>query len=455
MRYIALCCFLLLVGCEPPPEPIGNVVLITLDTVRADHIGCYGHDKAKTPVIDELASEGMLFERAMSVAPITMPTHSSILTGQYPYRHGARNNGSFPLDTAATTLAERFSQKGYDTVAMVSAMVLDSKYGLDQGFDVYDDDLYAGGAQKMFMFKEVRAEITVDKAIAQLRSAELDSPFFMWMHLFDAHADHQPPPPYDVLFLDQPYDGEIAYVDKQLGRLFHAMKEDGLYDDTTIVLVADHGDSLGDHGEQTHGIFVYHSTTHVPLIVKGPTVQPGRAAGLVSQVDIAPTLVAMAGLEPMDVDGLSLASTLTRDKAVPRRDGVLLESISVRLNFGWHELRAVETDSKKYIDAPRPEVYDLTTDFGESNNIYGGEPPYSLARQIDQWEAVDDMASLKPSRIDKETVNMLEALGYVSEFATVEDDSGELPDPKDRVDRWVDLQLCQAMVRAERHTPAV
>jgi choline-sulfatase len=163
----------------------------------------------------------------------------------------------------------------------------------------------------------------------------------------------------------------------------------------------------------------------------------------------------MAELEPMDVDGLSLASTLTRNKAVPRREGVLLESVSVRLHFGWHELRAVETDNKKYIEAPKPEVYNLMTDFAELNNIYGNESPFSLGRQIDQWKAKDDIAALKPSRIDKETVNMLEALGYVAEFASIDEGEEALPDPKDGIHRWVDLQMCQAMVRIERHAPAI
>ncbi|MCA9568294.1 MAG: sulfatase-like hydrolase/transferase, partial [Myxococcales bacterium] len=195
-------------------------------------------------------------ETALSVAPITLPTHASLLTGLYPYHHGARNNGTFTLSKDVETLAQRFRAAGYTTEAIVSAAVLDSRYGLDRGFQRYDDDLY-GGHDKLFMFQEVRADVSVDKALRRLEAA--DGPLFLWLHLFDAHADYEPPPPYDVLFRDSPYDGEIAWLDAQLGRL-----ADALDPETLLVVTADHGDSLGEHGENTHGIFVYRSATHVP-----------------------------------------------------------------------------------------------------------------------------------------------------------------------------------------------
>jgi len=442
-----------LAGCRgPAPAQGANVVLITLDTVRADHIGTYGYADARTPEIDALADESAVFETAISVAPITLPTHTTLFTGEYPFRHGVRNNGSFRLAEEAETLAERFRAAGYDTAAVVSAMVLDSKFGLDQGFRIYDDDLYAGEEQKLFMFKEVRAEVTIDKVLALLEG-ELREPFFLWVHLFDPHADYQPPPPYDVLFLEQPYDGEIAYVDKQLGRLFDALRSGGRDSRTVTVLTADHGDSLGDHGEQTHGIFIYRSTTHVPMMVRGPGIAPQRIEGLVSQVDVAPTLTELAGLEPLGEDGVSLVGTLARGKPVPSRPGVYIESLNPRMHFGWHELRAIDAGDEKYIDAPRPELYDLTDDPGEATNLYPGGDSEALAERLTEWAEGDDLDALRIEALDAETRDMLEQLGYVSELA--EAPTGEaLPDPKDVAHRWVDLQICHAMVRAQRDAEA-
>jgi len=301
----------------------------------------------------------------------------------------------------------------------------------------------------MFMFKEVPAGGTVDKAIA-LVQGELQEPWFLWVHLFDAHADYQPPPPYDVMFHDQPYDGEIAYEDRELGRLMTALDDGGLRDHTVVSLLGDHGDSLGDHGEQTHGIFIYRSTTHVPWVLSSPGVAPQRIAGAVSQVDVAPTLAALVGLGPFGADGQSLAKTLVNGAALPARDGVYSESVNPRLQFGWHELRGVDDGDHKYIEAPTPEAYDLTTDPTEQTNVWSGSHP--LVGTLATLTHGDAIAALVAAPADAQTAAMLEELGYAADLGTTDGD--ELPDPKDVAYRWVDLQMCQALVRAERNEEA-
>jgi arylsulfatase A-like enzyme/Flp pilus assembly protein TadD len=417
--------------------------VVTLDTVRADHLGAYGYEAGRTPNLDAFAADGTLFETAISVAPLTMPTHSSIMTGAYPMTHGVRANGTFVLDDTVVTLAEHVRSHGYDTGAVVSAMVLDSRFGVDQGFRIYDDDLSDGPAQKLFMFKEVPANISVDKAIA-LMTEELEEPWFLWVHLFDAHANYEPPPPFDVVFHDQPYDGEIAYLDREVGRLLDAAGED-----TLVTVLADHGDSLGDHGEQTHGIYIYRSTTHIPWMMRGPGVLPQRVSGAVSQVDVAPTLTTLLGLPPLGPDGLSLARTVAKGSALPSREGVYVESVNPRLQFGWHELRALDAGTRKYIDAPRPELFDLTADASESNNLWAGFDP--LTASLDRVVGDDDIATVIATPPDAATAQMLEALGYTADLG---DSADSLPDPKDVAHRWVDLQRCQGLVRTEAYPAA-
>lgn len=443
---------LLLTSCfdqGPPP----NLLLITVDTVRADHIGAYGYAKADTPTIDALAARGTLFETAVSVAPITMPTHSSIMTGAYPTTHGVRDNGSFVLEDAQTTLAERAQAAGYDTAAVVSAFVLDGRFGLNQGFRIYDDDLSGGDQPALFMYRELRAEQSVDKAI-ELITKELSEPWMVWLHLFDAHADYEPPPPYDVLFVDQPYDGEIAYMDRELGRLTSKLKAMGLQDRTVVSLLADHGDSLGDHGESTHGIFIYRSTTHIPWIVAGPDVRQQRVSGIASQVDVAPTLATLMGLPSVSAEGTDLSSTLWRGSALPKRE-VYMESLNPRLHFGWHELRGLDGGDTKYIDAPKRELYDLTKDPAEATNLAESRSAdvEGFANRMATRIGDDDVAKLHERPVDSETVRMLDALGYVSHGSV--GNAANLPDPKDVAHRWAELQICQALVRATDHPRAI
>lgn len=441
----------LLVSCSPPPTKGANLVVVTLDTVRADHLGLYGYEDARTPTLDRMGAEGVVFETAIATAPITLPTHSSIFTGLYPQNHGVRNNGSFVLAPEVETLAERLRSQGYDTAAVVSALVLDSKFGLDQGFRIYHDDLSAGDEAPMFMFKEVPANVSVDKAI-ELATEQLQEPFFLWLHLFDAHAQYDPPPPWDILYRKNPYDGEIAWLDTQIERFEEGLKTGGLADRTVTMITADHGDSLGEHGEQTHGIYIYRATTHIPWIIRGPGIAPARVSGVVSQVDMTPTLTELLGVPRLGTDGISLASTILNGSAVPKRPGVYAESLNPRMHFGWHELRSLDSGDKKIIEAPKRELYDLTTDPGEQTNLHDDAAPDPYFEALTALHQFDDLDSLNAKPPDHNTKDMLEALGYLTNLAQT---SGPLPDPKDVAHRWIELQQCQARVRSEFFAEAV
>jgi arylsulfatase A-like enzyme len=270
-----------LMAAAPPRRAASNVILITIDTVRADHLGCYGSTDAKTPTLDALARDGIVFERAISQVPLTWPSHAAILTGTYPFQNGVQDFTGQPLDPRFRSVAQVFKQQGYATGAVVSAFVLDRSWGLARGFDFYDDAFSA----EVFRHKDVglvdrRAGESVTHAISWLQKAP-HRPFFFWLHLYDPHSPYDPPEPFRTQYRSHPYDGEIAYADHELGRLIAWLKQNRLYDHTAIVVLSDHGESLGDHGEKEHGFFVYNSTVHIPLIVKPPAgsgFRPGRVA---------------------------------------------------------------------------------------------------------------------------------------------------------------------------------
>ncbi|HUO84401.1 MAG TPA: sulfatase, partial [Thermoanaerobaculia bacterium] len=289
-----------------------NVVLITFDTTRADHIGYAIGREGLTPNLDRLAAGGTWFSTAVAVQPLTAPSHGSILTGRYPFHHGLRNNGGYVLGEESVTITERLKQAGYATHAIVSSFVLDSQFGFDQGFDSYDDDLRGSKISAKFMFREIPADRVADKALAWLNEKRpKEQPFFLWLHFYDPHADWAPPKEIAAKFPDDPYSGEIHFADQQLGRVLDRIGEFGLHDDTLYVFTADHGESLGDHGEKTHGIFIYDATTRVPLFLRGPGVPEGRVDAVVRSVDIVPTLAELLDLPAGgDVDGASLVSLM-------------------------------------------------------------------------------------------------------------------------------------------------
>src|SRR5207247_1777060 len=361
-----------------------NVILVTLDTTRADHLGCYGYAPAKTPNLDALARGGVLFTQASSVAPLTQPAHSSIMTGMYPTHHGVRVNGNAALGQEQRTIAEALSEKGYRTGAFIGAFVLDGRWGLNQGFQLYDDQFNLEKYKHLDLASVQRpADKVMDAALSWLEG-QPSSPFLAWIHFYDAHSPYEPPEP----FLSEHraegpaglYDGEIAFADQQLGRAVSWLQANGLDKKTVVIVMGDHGEGLGSHGEGTHGYFVYDYALHVPLLVATPfrELRGVRVDSQVSAVDVFPTVVALTGIEgPGNVQGRSLLPAMFH----PRTDTTTYaygESMTPSLQFGWSSLQSLRSSRYKLIKAPRPELYDLTADPAEETNIYDRQP--SVAR---------------------------------------------------------------------------
>jgi choline-sulfatase len=429
-----------------------NLVLITFDTTRADHMGYATGRSGVTPTLDVLAGQGSWFSTCLTAYPLTLPSHTSIMTGLYPYHHAVRNNGTYVVPKSDTTLAEILHARGYATHAIVSAFVLDSQFGLDQGFDEYDDDLSGGPKQKMFMFKEIKATQTADKAIKWLSlDRPKEKPFFLWVHFFDPHADYEPPPDVAVEFPGDPYTGEIHYADRELGRVLDALGKVGLAASTDIVFTSDHGDGLGEHGERTRGFFIYDSTTRVPLVFSGPGVPARRRVDtLVRTVDIVPTV--------LDLLGIRTPSGLDGESAVPLWNGRLekrtayTETLVPRLNFGWAELRGLRSNLFKVIDAPRPEAYDLLHDPHENRNLISPGTPFpDLARGLmAEVRGISHRDSFsrggqREASVDAETKKKLAALGYL--WASDSNAVGPRPDPKDRIGFWDRFEQSQDLIR--------
>ena len=401
-------------GCgQRGPTSVERIVLVTIDTLRADHVGCYGAERAETPALDALAAEGARFETAISPAAITLPAHTTLLTGRDPPQHGVRHNGFFQLPADVVPLAEHLRGAGFASAAFVSAFVLDSRFGLDRGFDVYDDQLgmlrTTGGPGAV---PERRGDRTVDAALAWLGAAP--PRFFLWVHLYDPHAEYDPPSPFAERFAGRPYDGEIAFADAQLARLRAAIAERWPDGGTLWWVAADHGESLGEHDEKTHSYGVYDATQHVPLLVAGPGVPRGKQVrGVVALADVAPTLLELAGLPPLPgASGVSAAAAL-HGEGEPTRRAAWVETLATQLDMGWSPLLGVRTAEHKYIRAPEPELYDLAEDPHELVNRAADRP--ELVAQLDRL--VGEQAAGRPVvpsyRLDAEERAQLEALGYL------------------------------------------
>ncbi|MBU0640214.1 MAG: sulfatase-like hydrolase/transferase [Planctomycetes bacterium] len=346
-----------------------NVLLVSLDTTRADHLGCYGYAAARTPNLDRLAGAGVLFRRALAPAPTTVPSHASMLTGLYPRRHGARVNGVFRLGEGNVTLAETLAEHGYATGATVSAFVLDARFGFAQGFDYYDDETGVAQQRSSYHFPERPAGQTTARALAWLRGVAQQR-FFLWVHYFDPHAPYRPPGRFAEHFRRVPYDGEIAFMDSELGKLLEALEELEQSDRTLVVVAGDHGENLGQHGEQTHGWLAYDSTIRVPLLMRcGPHLGRGlQIDRQVSLVDIQPTVLALLGLEnPVETDGVNLTRT-----AAPRP--LFIETYNGLIEYGWAALLGVYEGDYKYIHGPNPELFNLARDPAERTNVVAAHP---------------------------------------------------------------------------------
>lgn len=420
-----------------------NVVLITIDTVRADHVGCYGAAAVQTPTLDALARDGVVFERAISQVPLTWPSHAAILTGTYPFQNGVQDFTGQPLASQFRTLAQAFKQHGYATGAVVSAFVLDRTWGLARGFDYYDD---AFSAEK-FRTRDVglvdrKAGESVTHALDWLNKTPRRQ-FFLWLHLYDPHSPYDPPEPYRTQYRDHPYDGEIAYADHELGRLVAWLKRNQLYDRTAIVMLSDHGESLGDHGEKEHGFFVYNSTVHIPLIVKPPAgsgIRPGRIPRPVETVAVAPELLHLAGVnDPIEKQfqshGLFGVGADTQDAAYS-------ETFYSFSSFGWSPLHALETSRYHYIDAPVPELYDVLADPAEKNDL-ASQQTATMAVLKDKLQSVLRNNPFTPSApggsaLSPDALEKLRALGYVAFRSPVSAEAlaAGLPDPKSKLQEF-------------------
>jgi arylsulfatase A-like enzyme/Tfp pilus assembly protein PilF len=436
-----------------------NVLLITIDTVRADHVGCYGYSKIKTPTLDSLAHDGIVFERAISQVPLTWPSHTAILTGTYPFQNGVQDFTGQPLDPQFRSVAQAFKKNGYATGAVVSAYVLDRVWGLARGFDFYDDAF----APEEFRTKDIglverKAGESVDHAIRWLGARQKTTPhqpFFLWLHLYDPHSPYDPPEPFHSEYSDHLYDGEIAYADHELGRVIAWLKSKQLYSRTLIVSVSDHGESLDEHGEREHGFFVYNSTIHVPLIVKPPAgsgFRQGRVSTPVETTAIAPTLLRLAGLRD-EVEKQFTSPPLPGTNTDDERPSYS-ETFYTFNSFGWSPLHSLQTRQYHYIDAPRPELYDVTADPEEKNNLAGQQTAtvavfkdklQVLLRHDPYKGTADANGGMSPDAQEK-----LRALGYVAYHSPVSPEAVAkgLPDPKDKLDEFNTILLAEDAIHS-------
>ena len=410
---------------DPP-----NVLLITIDTVRADRVGAYGFAAAQTPTLDRLAREGVRFADATTQAPLTGPAHAAILTGQYPARLGIRDNATTPIPAGTSTLATLLKARGYRTGGFVGSFVLAPEFGFAQGFDTYDAT-FQGFTSGMKLQVQRRCDDVADAAVKWIGSG--NQPFFAWAHFYDAHAPYDPPPPFRARFRASPYDGEIAYVDSCMAKLVGSLERGALLDRTIVLVVADHGEGLGDHGESEHGMLLYDSVLRVPWIMRLPAHASAGAVvkAQVRVVDVMPTVAFIVGTAAPKVDGENIAPYIG---GAPPRDPTpsYAETFYPKWHFGWSELKSIRVGDWKYVDAPKPELYDERADARELKNLIDSRGP--LANGLSQ-ELAKVQGSLGPApnaeapQPDPETLARLRSLGYVGVAAPSSGARGA--DPKD------------------------
>lgn len=446
-----------------------NIVLFTIDTLRADHLECYGYDQVKTPNINRLANEGVRFSNFITPAPLTLPSHCSIFTGTYPLYHGVRDNGGFYLDSKHVTLAELLKQKGFRTGAFTGAFVLDSRWGLDQGFDYYFDNFDLTKYKKISLDAVQRRGDEVLQEARRWIEEQSKSQFFAWIHLYDPHTPYDPPEPFKSLHQGRRfglYDGEIAYVDYLIGEFLDFMQATGLLEKTLIIFTADHGESLGEHKESAHGFFIYDAVLHIPLILRFP--QNSDLQGLViseqgQNIDLMPTILELFNLPfPSMIQGRSLLPLLAgkKGKSVPAYS----ETFYPRYHFGWSELRSIRQGNFKFIQAPRPELYDLSLDPKEINNIYAEKKATAERMKRELEKLIKKYSSLEAesaeiANIDHESLIKLQTLGYIGTFhnLTKSKKGGlerALADPKDRIEIYNEIKLTQFLVSEEKYDQA-
>ncbi|HEY7216518.1 MAG TPA: sulfatase-like hydrolase/transferase, partial [Thermoanaerobaculia bacterium] len=426
----ALAVFLLAAAAPPakaPARPAGrDIVLVTIDTLRADAPGFAGNKRSQTPVLDRLAARGRVFTNAHAHNVVTLPSHTNILTGLYPFQHGVRDNSGFRLGAAVPTLATVLHGAGFATGAFVGAFPLDSQFGLDRGFDVYDDRYPKGSNEEEFVMAERRGDEVVRPALAWWR-AQKGKPRFLWVHLYDPHASYEPPEPFASRFKDNPYLGEVAAADSYLSPLLGPFL-DGKEKPALVVVTGDHGEALGDHGEQTHGLFTYEATLKVPLVLWGRGIAPGRDARSARHVDIFPTVLQAAGVASPAPAGFRRPGRSLLAPAAAEAADSYFEALSATLNRDWAPLRGLLRGGRKFIALPLAEVYDLPQDPREANNLIDRERP--AARGVFAALPKESAWPLRREDLKPEDEARLRSLGYASGSAAARSSYGPEDDPK-------------------------
>jgi choline-sulfatase len=423
-----------------------DVLLITIDTLRADHVGCYGHLRAQTPNIDRLSREGVLFSDAVSQVPLTRPSHVSIFTGLFPFRHGVHDNVAPSLESKFPTLAEILKRHGFETAAFVASFVVNAQSGLNRGFEVYRDEFDPRKQPGNFALNlEKRAGEVYDEFAEWMRKPAA-KPRFAWVHLYDPHFPYDPPSPYSTRFADRPYDGEVAYADAVVGKILRLTDPK-----TLVILTSDHGESLGEHGENAHSFFIYDSTLRVPLIFRWSSVLPAgrKVSGQVRLVDLFPTVLDLLSLPPQsDISGVTLKPWLLGRAAAPPSLTSYCETYMPLLHFGWSRLLGVRITGWKYIDAPRPELYDLTRDPAEHTNVLASHP--ERQKELGRWltetgaERNIEPAAGKAPDLDPEQMEELASLGYAGVPTYPASTGSEPADPKDKLE---DFKIFNRLIR--------
>jgi arylsulfatase A-like enzyme/Flp pilus assembly protein TadD len=440
-------------------QPASNVVLITIDTLRADHLGCYGDASIQTPNIDRLARESARFTHAYTPVPVTLPAHAALFTGAFPLATGMHDFTGNKLPSGAATLAQELRNQGYATAAFIGSAVLDSRFGLNRGFDIYFDHFDFRKEEEVHLDAiERRADQVVDEALKWL-SRNPNRPFFLWVHLYDPHAPYNPPEPFASRYLSQPYDGEIAFADAQVGRLFAFLRRQGVFDPSLLVLASDHGESLGEHGEQTHGFFIYDSTLHIPLIIKVPGTPPRVVRDEVSLVDVMPTLLQAVKIPvPASVQGRSLLG-LILGRPAANTSNLYAESYLPLLHFGWNPLRSVRWQGWKFIETARPELYNTRTDNKEVRNLFSTQQARAqelrdrLNRLVRLFAPQSGELPARKEPIDLALAEALRSLGYAAFSAgNIIDAQGKpLADPKDRIQVYELVSAAMADTQQGHH----
>ncbi len=447
---------LLGIGCGSGKKDM-NVLVISMDTTRADRIGAYGHIEAQTPNIDALAREGVLFEDTITPVPLTLPAHCSLFTGTIPLYHKVRNNGTYFLPDEIDTMAEVFKRDGYRTAAFISSFTLDSRFKLDQGFDEYSDKVVIDER----MVKSFSSERPADMVFADFSEwfgNNGGERFFSWVHFYDPHLPYAPPEPYKSKFSRDLYDGEIAYMDEYIGKIISLLKERGIYDNTLIVLVGDHGEAFGEHGESGHQIFCYEENIRVPLIFMFPGQEKKnlRVPQKVGLIDVMPTILDFMGRRiPSQVQGISLLPSLAKDSELPQRQ-FYIESVFAQESLGCAPIRGVVEDQFKYLDLPRPELYNLVSDPGEKSDLASEDVEKCRDLKNELYHIIGHHRKVKFSSqrsISAAERRQLESLGYL--VSSGQASKGDLPDPKDRIHAWSTYLAANDLVSQGKDVEAI